>query len=344
MTMEKVRWGVLASATYADVAVLANAQSATTEFVAIANADGGESSRHTEGYGLAKNYDTYEELLASDDIDAVFIALTPNLHAEWAVKALQAGKHVLVEKPLALTAADANRVFDAAEAAGKIAAEALLYQFHPRTQLLRDLVAEGRIGKLQYIYSGCTATVPPTFYRRDKAIGGGAMLDLGVFPLSAVLLFAGAPERVYAEQALGAGGEDVSFAATLRLADGVLAQFEAGQEVARGDDLQIVGTLGRLIVKDPWFHRPENVELSLQGPPPHGEPQSELIPVDPDGKLGIGLPYAVARYPFDAFSTAVATGGSLPFGRTDAVNRARVVEALFESAEHGRAVALTCES
>lgn len=338
--MEKVRWGVLASASYADVAVLANAQSATTEFVALANADGGPSREHTDGYGLPKYYDGYEELLASDDIDAVFVALTPDKHAEWAVKALEAGKHVLVEKPLALTAADANRVFDAAEAAGKLAAEALLYQYHPRTRLLRDLVDEGRIGKLQYIYSGCTATVPPGFYRRDKATGGGALLDLGVFPLSAVLMFAGVPERVYAEQVLGAGGEDVSFAATLRLADGVLAQFEAGQEVARGDDLQIVGTKGRLIVKDPWFHRPETVELSLQGPPPHGEPQSEQIPVDPDGKLGVNLPYAVARYPFDAFSTAVATGGTLPFGRVDAVRQAQVVEALFASAASAQAVAL----
>jgi predicted dehydrogenase len=338
--MQKVRWGVLASASYADVAVLANAQSATSEFVALSNADGGESRKHTDGYGLPKHFETHEELLGSDDIDAVFVALTPDKHAEWAVKALEAGKHVLVEKPLALTAADANRVFDAAGAAGKLAAEALLYQYHPRTRLLRDLVAEGRIGKLMYIYSGCTATVPPGFYRRDKATGGGALLDLGVFPLSAALLFGGEPERVYAEQVLGAGGEDVSFAATLRLADGVLAQFEAGQEVARGDDLQIVGTKGRLIVKDPWFHRPDTVELSLQGPPPHGEPQSELIPVDPEDKLGIRLPYAVARYPFDAFSTAVATGGTLPYGRQTAVGQARAIEALLESAARETPVSL----
>ena len=338
--MEKVRWGVLASSSYADVAVLANAQSATTQFTAVANEDGGESRKHTDGYGLPDNYDSHEQLLASDEIDAVFVALAPNRHAEWAVKALRAGKHVMVEKPLALTAAEAEEVYDAAEAAGRLAAEALLYRFHPRTRLLRQLVADGRIGELMYIYSGCTASVPPGYFRRDRATGGGALLDLGVFPLSAALLFGGTPERVYAEEVRRGGGEDVSLAATLRFSGDVIAQFEAGQEVARGDDLQIVGTKGRLLVKDPWFHRPDTVELSLQGPPPHGEPQSEFIAVDPDGTLGITAPYAVARYPFDAVSTAIATGGKLPFGREEAVAQARVIEALFESAAKAQPVAL----
>ena len=343
--MEKVRWGVLASANYADVAVLANAQSATTAFVAAANAEGGESRQHTEGYGLARNYDTYEELLADEEIDAVFVATAPDRHAEWAVKALEAGKHVLVEKPLALNAADAERVFDAAQAAGKLAAEGLLHLYHPRVRLIQSLIAEGRIGKLMYIYTGTTATLPPGFFRRNRAVGGGALLDLGIVSLSAALLFAGegdlaaVPERVYAEEVRAAGGEDVNFAATLRLPGDVLVQLEAGQEVARGDDLQIVGTKGRIIVKDPWFNRIPDVELSLQGPPPHGEPVVELVPVDPE-QLTIRHPYAAAVYPFDTFSTAVATGARLPFGRENAVTQARVIEALFESAGKAQPVSL----
>lgn len=339
--MSKVRWGLLVTGGYADVAMLANAESETTEFVAVAAGDAEESKKYAEARGIPASYAGYEELLAAEDIDAVFVALHPVDHADWAVKALQAGKHVLVEKPLALTAADAERVFDAAEQAGRQAVEGVMFRHHPQTLLAQRLVAEGRIGELRYIYGSCTATLPPDYFRRDRALGGGALLDLGVFPLTAIRLFGGSPQRVYAEEVRrGESAADHNYSAVLRLPNDVLAQFEAGQEVARGDVLHIVGTLGRVIVPDPWLGRAEKVELSLQGPPPHGDPVAEFFDVDADGSLGTKKPFAVSRLQFDAVSAAFAGGEPLPFGRADAVEQARVLEALLASSARAEAVVL----
>jgi xylose dehydrogenase (NAD/NADP) len=337
--VSKVRWGLLVTGGYADVAMLANADSETTEFVAVSAGDPELTKAYAERTGIAAGYGSYDELLAAEDVEAVFIALHPVDHAEWAIKALRAGKHVLVEKPLALTGADAERVFDAAEAAGRQAVENVMFRHHPQTLLAQKLVAEGRIGELRYIYGSCTATLPPDYFRRDRSLGGGGLLDLGVFPLTAIRLFGGSPQRVYAEEVRRDGGADLNYSAVLRLPDDVLAQFEAGQEVARGDSLHIVGTLGRVIVPDPWLGRAEQVEVSLQGPPPHGDPVSEFFPVDPDGSLGTARPFAISRLQFDAVSAAFAEGGTpLPFGRADAVEQARVLEALLESSAHAKAV------
>ncbi|SFB98511.1 Gfo/Idh/MocA family protein [Streptomyces aidingensis] len=335
-----VRWGLLVTGGYADVAMRANAGSGTTEFVSVAHDSAAQAAEYAKTAGIARAAASREELLADPEVEAVFIALHPVDHAEWAVRALEAGKHVMVEKPLALTAADAERVFDAADAARRQCVEGVMFRHHPQTLLAKKLVEEGRIGELRYIYAACTASLPPDYFRRDRALGGGAMLDLGAFTLAAIRLFGGTPERVYAEEVRRGGGADHNFAATLRLPNDVLAQFEVGQEVARGDALHIVGTLGRVIVPDPWFCRAESVELSMQGPPPHGDPVSEHIPVDPDGSLGTTAPYAVSRLQFDAVSGAIAAGTELPFGRADAVEQARVTEALFASGAEGKAVTL----
>jgi predicted dehydrogenase len=339
--VSKVRWGLLVTGGYADVAMMANASSETTGFVAVCAGDAEQSKAYAEARGIPASHASYDELLAAEDVDAVFVALHPVDHAEWAIKALQAGKHVLVEKPLALTAADAERVFDAAEAAGRQVVEGVMFRHHPQTLLAQRLVDEGRIGELRYIYGSCTATLPPDYFRRDRSLGGGALLDLGVFPLTAIRMFGGSPQRVYAEEVRRDGGADLNYSAVLRLPGDVLAQFEAGQEVARGDALHIVGTLGRVIVPDPWLGRAEKVELSLQGPPPHGDPVSEFFEVDPDGSLGAGKPFAVSRLQFDAVSAAFAGGDPLPFGRADAVEQARVLEALLESSGEARAVEIT---
>ncbi|MFI1825909.1 Gfo/Idh/MocA family protein [Streptomyces sp. NPDC020412] len=330
--MRKVRWGLLVTGGYADVAMKAKATSRTTEFVAVAQDDAAAAAAYAETFDVPRSYGSRAELLADEEVEAVFVALDPVDHAEWAVRALEAGKHVLVEKPLALSAADTERVFDAAEAAGRICAEGVMFRHHPQHLMAKRLVDEGLIGELRYVYAACTATLPHDYFRRFPERGGGGMLDLGVFTLAAIRMYAGTPERVYAEEVRRAGAADHNFAASLRLPGDVLAQFEVGQEVCRGDALHLVGTTGRLVLDDPWFCRDvKSVELQRQGPPPHADPVSEYLPVDEEGAYRCDEPYAVSRLQFDAVSTAIATGQAPPYGRRDAVEQARVIEALFES-------------
>ncbi|MFD6618788.1 Gfo/Idh/MocA family protein [Streptomyces albidoflavus] len=339
--MSKVRWGLLVTGGYADVAMKAKASSDTTEFVAIAHDDAVTAAAYAETHGITRAYGSGEELLADDDVEAVFIALDPVDHAQWAIKALAAGKHVLVEKPFALSAADTERVFDAAQAADRICTEGVMSRHHPQHLTAKRLVSEGLIGELRYVYAACTANLPPDYFRRHPERGGGGMLDLGIFTLAAIRMFAGTPERVYAEEARRPGAADHNFAATLRMPNDVLAQFEVGQEVCRGDALHLVGTTGRLILDDPWFCRDvRHIELQRQGPPPHADPISEYVPVDGEDTYRCGDLYAVSRIQFDAVSVAIAEGGQPPYGRRDAVEQARVIEALFESAAKNQPVTL----
>ncbi|MGW6445740.1 Gfo/Idh/MocA family protein [Lentzea sp. NPDC055074] len=330
--MSKVRWGLLVTGGYADVAVKAGKTAAAGEFTAVACDDSTSAQEYAGRHGIARSHGSYAELLADPDVDAVFVAVHPADHAHRAIQALTAGKHVLVEKPLALDVVDAERVFAAAEAAGRICAEGMMYRHHPQFELARRMVDDGEIGDLRYVYAACTASLPPDYFRRSRELGGGGMLDLGVFALAAIRYFAGEPRRVYAEEVRHGAAADHNFCATLRMPGDVLAQFEVGQEVCRGDALEVVGTTGRLVLRDPWFCRDvSTVELQRQGPPPHLDPVSEHLPVDPEGLARCAEPYAGSRLQFDAVSEAIMEGARPPFGRADAVAQARAVAALFES-------------
>jgi predicted dehydrogenase len=255
------------------------------------------------------------------------------LHTEWTVKALEAGKHVLCEKPLATGAADAARCFAAAEAAGRRCVEGLMYRHHPQTALARRLVADGAIGRLADVRAALSVSVPPDDIRRSVQLGGGALGDLGCYCVSAIRLFAGEPERVWAAQVRdGDAGVDLRLAATLQLPADVLAQFDVGLDLTRRDQLELVGTEGRLTVPDPWLCRATHLELSRDGLVEH-------VPVDPDGTLGLTDPdHDVYRIELDTVSASLAAGETPPFGRADAIAQARTLEALFRSAGDGTPV------
>jgi D-xylose 1-dehydrogenase (NADP+, D-xylono-1,5-lactone-forming) len=156
------------------------------------------------------------------------------MHTEWTVKALEAGKHVLCEKPFATSAADAARCFDAAERAGRRCVEGLMWRHHPQTTLARKLVADGSIGRLAHVRAALSVSVEPGDIRRSVELGGGALGDLGCYCVSAIRLFAGEPDLVHASQVRdGPAGVDLRLAATLRLPGDVLAQFDVGLDRQR---------------------------------------------------------------------------------------------------------------
>jgi predicted dehydrogenase len=331
--MSKVRWGVLSTANIGRLVIEATRGAEHAEFVAVASRDVSRARDFATELGLAASFGSYEDLLASDAVDAVYVALPVSMHTEWTVRALQAGKHVLCEKPFAVSPEDAARCFDAAEEAGRHCVEGFMYRHHPQTTLARKLVADGAIGRLAYVRAALSVSVPPGDIRRNVDLGGGALLDLGCYCVSGTRLFAGEPARAHAEQLPdGPGGVDLRFAATMTLADGVLAQFDAGLDLPRRDELELVGTDGRLTVPDPWICRSGYLELERAG-------RTERLPVDPTGAAGLtGEELDPYRIEFDAVSAAIAGGAAQPFGRADAIAQARVLRGLRRAGEQGAPV------
>ncbi len=328
--MARLRWGVLSTAGIGRLVIEATRAADHAEFVAVASRDADRARAFAGELGLEASFGSYEELLASSQLDAVYVPLPVAMHTEWTVKALEAGKHVLCEKPFATSAADAARCFDAAEAAGRYCVEGLMYRHHPQTTLARQLVAGGAIGRLAHVRAALSVSVPPDDIRRSLELGGGALGDLGCYCASAIRLFAGEPERVWATQVHDdEGGVDLRLAATLRLPADVLAQFDVALDLTRRDELELVGTAGRLTVPDPWLCRATHLELSRDG-------QVEHVPVDPEGAFALTDPdHDVYRIELDTVSAALAGGGQPSFGRSDALAQATVLEALYHSANHG---------
>ena len=224
---------------------------------------------------------------------------------------------MLCEKPFAMTAADAAACFDAAEEAGRLCMEGLMWRHHPQTRLARTLLDDGVIGPPAYIRAALSVDVPPGDIRRTGRLGGGALLDLGCYCLSAIRLFGGEPVRVAAERvadpADGADGADLRLAATLALTGDVLAQFDVALDLPRRDELELIGGLGKITIPDPWLCREGAVVLQ------RGDTIERLSAGA--GEDPYGIEFAVA-------SQAIATGVAPAFGRADAIAQAAAIEAV----------------
>src|SRR5215468_9103010 len=332
--MSPVRWGVLSTGNIARVVVEAAGRSEAARFVAVASRDGDRSRRFADDLGLELAFASYQTLLECDGVDAVYVALPISMHIEWTIHALRAGKHVLCEKPFALSPEEARRAFDAAADARRVCAEALMYRYHPQTLLAQRLVREGSIGTLTCIRSALSTTVPADDIRRNRALGGGAYLDLGCYCMSAARLFGGNPLRIYAEAVRDGNGVDTRMAATMRLGHDVLAQFDLGLDLPRRDELELIGTGGRIVVPDPWICRGETIEL-------HRDGQTELLPIDREGAYALAHDdQDVYRIELDSVSEAIASGAGLPFGPADAIDQATALQALARSSEIAAPVVL----
>ncbi len=335
-----VRWGMLSTAGIGRVVAGAIRGSADAQFVAVAGRDRDRAAAYAAELGVPRSFGCYDALLADDGVDAVYIPLPIALHTEWTIRALQAGKHVLCEKPFAMTAADAAACFDAAEAAGRLCIEGLMWRHHPQTRLAQGLLADGAIGRLAYIRAALTVSVEPGDIRRTGRLGGGASLDLGCYCISAIRLFGGQPLRVAAEQVIdtadGADGGDLRMAATFALPGDALAQSDVALDFPRRDELEMIGAGGKITVPDPWLCRYGFVELERGT-------VTERLPADPAGEYGLSPgPDGddAYRIEFEAASRAMAAGAAPAFGRADAVDQAAAIEAVRLAAATGARVNL----
>jgi xylose dehydrogenase (NAD/NADP) len=271
---EPVRWGIVGgSARIAHRAVLPGiAASGRAQLVASASGSG----RHPEGVG--HRFDSYEELLACDEVEAVYIPLPNGLHERWVVAAAAAGKHVLCEKPLAITAAAAERMAHACEEAGVVLMEAYMTPFHPRTRLLWQLLDEGRIGQVLHVSTEFGYPLRDRGdHRVDPELGGGSLLDLGIYCLEPLLLAAGWQAGDPLPQVAARGdwsqpGADLTTSGWLAFPSGVTGSFLTSFVMPHLQTLQVVGSDAVLrIERTTYTAGPGAVDIALT--PGGGEPQ-----------------------------------------------------------------------
>jgi D-xylose 1-dehydrogenase (NADP+, D-xylono-1,5-lactone-forming) len=263
--MKKIRWGLLSTARINRRVIPALQVSKTSELVAVASRSLDHAREYAQEWKIPQAYGSYEELIHAADIDAVYISLPNHLHADWSIKAAQAGKHVLCEKPLALTVADVDRVSAAAEAAGVNIMEAFMYRHHPMTLKVRELIEQGAIGEVRYMRSTFSFTLNPGVnIRWQPESGGGSLWDIGCYPVSYTRMIMGSlPEEVYASQVIGETGIDVSFTGQMKFAGGVCAQIESSFELPFYTGVEIRGTQGTILVPVPFNPNKAETRVTL---------------------------------------------------------------------------------
>jgi predicted dehydrogenase len=314
-----LRLGLLSTANINEKLVAGARQASdVVDVVAVASRSLDRASSQAAALGVPRALGSYEELLADPDVDAVYISLPNSMHVDWSIRALDAGKHVLCEKPLAQSVEPVERAFDAADAAGLVLAEAFMWRHHPQALRLVELLP--RVGTLRVIRAhfsfGLSSLDPASNIRLSGELEGGALMDVGCYCVSAARLVAGAePIAVTGQQVTDE--VDTRFVGTLSFPGDVLAHFDCGVDSVDRSELEVVGSSGRLLLRDP-FHSLEPVIEVIAA-----DGSLERVEVEREN------PYACE---LRDFAGAVAGEHEPRLGRADAVGQARAIAALYAGA------------
>ena len=327
----KVRWGVLSTADFGlRKSIPAMQKGDWSEVTAIASRDKSKAEAAAKKLGIPKTYGSYEELLADPEIDAIYNPLPNHLHVPWSIKAAEAGKHVLCEKPLSMTVAEAQQLIAARDRAGVKIGEAFMVRTHPQWLRTREVVRSGRIGALRSIVGVFS------YFNRDAAnirnileAGGGALMDIGCYPITTSrFIFGEEPSRVF-----GLLERDPEMK-TDRLASAILdfpsgqAMFTCGTQLVPYQRMHFLGTKGRIEIEIP-FNAPRERPCRIF--------------IDDGGNI-FGEDISTESFPTcdqytiqgDIFSRAIRENREVPVPLEDAIRNMAVIEAIFRSAESGR--------
>ena len=316
-----LRWGLLSTAKI-NGALL---DSGHGGIVAVASRSAERAEAYARELGIERAHGSYEDLLADPDVDVIYNPLPNSMHVEWSIRALEAGKHVLCEKPMSRRPGDVDRLFDVAEREDRVVAEAFMYRHNPQITRAREIVASGAIGPLRVLRACFSYAHPdPSDVRLFSDLDGGGLMDVGCYCVSGARTLAGAePERVYAEQVTGGEGVDVRLVGTLRFPGDVLAVIDCGLSYAAHDELEAIGEDGSVFLDDPWHGRDTVVEVRRPG----------------EATERIEVPWA-SSYALEMEDLEAAARGERDplLGRADALAQARTIAALYRSADEGRPV------
>lgn len=326
-----IKWGVISTATIAQNAVIPGIQeSETGEVYAIASRNADNAKKVAQELEIPVAYGSYEELLANPEIDAVYIPLPNHLHKEWSIKAMEAGKHVLCEKPIALNTKEAQEMKDASKKYGVVLAEAFMYRYHPRYQMIQEVIDEGTIGEIRGMHGTFTfnnaAAAENVRFKKDW--GGGGLYDVGVYPISAArMILKEEPQAATVHAFFSETHDQVDMMASgmLEFDHGVALSFDCGMWAASRNRLEILGTEGRIEVPSAFVS--------------HQNKEDHFFVVTNEGTKEIEVPH-VNQYALqaDVIGESIRSGEPLPFPADDAVKNMNVLDACLTSAQDRRRV------
>jgi xylose dehydrogenase (NAD/NADP) len=322
---DAVKWGIVSTADINRKVIPGAHASEKVDLVAVASRDQARADAYAREWGIPRAYGSYEALLADPEIEAVYISLPNTMHVEWSIKAVEAGKHVLCEKPFTRHAEEVGAAFDAADRAGRLLCEAFMYRHNPQTKKLVELVEGGAVGELRVIRSAFSyGLYDEENIRLRTDVEGGALMDVGCYNVSGSRLLGGEPEIAWGEAWYGPSGTDWVFTGTLRFPGDVIATFDCGTAMAERDELEAIGSEGSLFLDDPWHCNKPVIELRRGG-------EEERIEVEQKDSYRLEL---------ENVSDAIRGETELLLGREDALGQARVLEALHASATGNAPVSL----
>lgn len=250
----RLNWGLLSTAKINRALIKPLNASKQTRLLAIASRNISSAESYAREWNIPRAHGSYEALLNDPEIDIIYNSLPNHLHAEWTIKALRAGKHVLCEKPFALTLAEADAMSQASLETGKVLTEAFMYRHHAQTLKIKEIVESGNLGKLQLIKGSFTFTLTREGnYRNFKDMGGGSIWDVGCYPISFARMIVGAePVEVFGWQVTGQGGSDEAFIGQMRFKDEIHMQFDCGFKSPFRSFIEIVGSNASLNIPNPF--------------------------------------------------------------------------------------------
>lgn len=322
-----LNWGFLSTARINEALMPPLHASKRNRLLAAASRSVSTAEAYARKWNIPRAFGSYDELLNDPEIDVIYNSLPNHLHAEWTIKALRAGKHVLCEKPLALNVEEVDVIAAAVRDTGKVAAEAFMYRHHPQTLKVKEILSSGRLGSLRLIRGAFSFTLTREGdIRLRKETGGGSIWDVGCYPISYARYLAGSnPLEVYGAQVLGPGGVDEIFLGQMRFSDEVHAQFDCGFKLPSRQFMEVVGTEGSLNIPLPFKpNRKEEIYLTRDG-------RTETIKI-PGQELYIGE--------VEDMADAILVGGTPRVSLADSRGNTAVILALLESARVGRPVNL----
>ncbi|MCS6992220.1 MAG: Gfo/Idh/MocA family oxidoreductase [Anaerolineales bacterium] len=325
MSKSTLQWGLLSTARINRALIPPLRVSPRNHLLAVASRSPESAASYAREWNIPRAYGTYEDLLADPEIDVIYNPLPNHLHKEWTIRAVRAGKHVLCEKPLALSPAEVDEMALVAQQHGKVIAEAFMYRHHPQTLKVKELVERGAIGKLQLIRGAFTFRMKTeTNIRLNLEMGGGSIWDVGCYPISYARYLAGTePVEVFGWQVTGKTGIDDSFFGQMKFPNGVYAQFDSGFRSPYRSFVEVVGAEGTIFIPTP-FKPGWNETITLTR-----EDGAETIPV-PGADLYLGE--------VEDLADSILTGTLPRVTLADSRGNAAAIAALLESARSGKPI------
>jgi predicted dehydrogenase len=328
--MNKVRWGLLSTANINRKVIPAIRASSRGELVAVASRDIHSARAYADRWQIPTAFGSYQEMLDADAVDAVYIALPNHLHTEWSIRALEAGVHVLCEKPFALSLDEVDAMIAASRRTGQVLAEAFMYRHHPQTKIAGEWVRSGRLGEIIMARGAFHYSIGErdSNVRLVREYGGGSLWDVGVYPLSfAQYAFGGAPQSVFGQGWHGDSGVDERFIGQLTYPGGGMAQISSSFNSPFFQQVEIHGTEGALLLTRPFSEMDHNRRLIFT--PTDGEPEEILVP---EVELYCGE--------VEDMHSAILDGAPSYLSLNETRDHVRTVLALYESAQKRQPVDL----